>query len=120
MLGLQVFILPLRRWFGTTQETPKVAVRGSRIAALLRALIHLVPIAASLALVVLTIQGRYLGATVTNVSYLQFAAKAHEILIQASLTYIIGNEIGRQLTSMRGVPFGLLFSAAKVTDVTYL
>ncbi|KAK1149709.1 hypothetical protein N8T08_005262 [Aspergillus melleus] len=75
---------------------------------------------ASLALVILTIQGRYLGATVANVSYLQFAAKAHEILIQTSLTYIIGNEIGRQLTSMRGVPFGLIFSAAKVTDVTYL
>ncbi|PLB46477.1 hypothetical protein P170DRAFT_465987 [Aspergillus steynii IBT 23096] len=120
VLGLQLFILPLRRWLGTTRETPKVAVRGSHIAALLRSLVHLVPIAASLALVILTIQGRYLGATVSNVSYLQFAAKAHEILIQASLTYIIGNEIGRQLTSMRGVPFGLIFSAAKITDVTYL
>ncbi|KAI9043110.1 uncharacterized protein KD926_004613 [Aspergillus affinis] len=120
VLGLQLLILPFRRWLGTTRETPKVAVRGSRMAALLRSLIHLVPIAASLALVILTIQGRYLGATVTNVSYLQFAAKAHEILIQASLTYIIGNEIGRQLTSIRGVPFGLIFSAAKVTDVTYL
>ncbi|KAF7596481.1 hypothetical protein BBP40_001353 [Aspergillus hancockii] len=120
VLGLQLFVLPFRKLYGINVETPKVAVRKSRVSALLRALVHLVPIGASLALVILNLKHLYLGATVANVSYLQFAAKAHEIFIQASLTYIVANEIGRQLTRPSGLPFGLIFSPAKVTDVTFL
>lgn len=95
-------------------------IRKNRLSALLRALIHLIPVAASIALIVLNIHGCYLGAKIDDVSLIQFAAKAHEILIQASLTFIITNGIASQLVSREGLPFGTVFSISQLSQVGYL
>lgn len=101
-------------------EPQKIAIHGSRVTALFRAVIHLLPIAVALMEIILNWKGRYLGRTFDKQNYYQFAAKAHEIVIQASLSSIALSYIRFQLTFGDGLPFGAFLSALQVTQISYL
>jgi hypothetical protein len=67
-------------------ETRKVAFGQNRARAFWHFLLfHAVPLAGAYALVVLNFQGRYWGTSGSYISFLQFVAKVHEILMQASI-----------------------------------
>ena len=94
ILGLNIIMAGLKslRHFsvgkGFTEPT-KVAIRKSRTTALLRALIHVVPLSIALWEVMLNWNTYYVGATIRNIAYYQFGAKFHEMTAQASLAAII-------------------------------
>ena len=74
----------------------------------------------ALAEIVLNTQGRYIGATFTKQNYYQFAAKAHEITIQASLSAIFLSFIRSRLISEDGLPLGAFLGGLQFLQVSYL
>ncbi|MCJ1357082.1 MAG: hypothetical protein MMC33_007078 [Icmadophila ericetorum] len=100
-------------------EPKKVAIQYSQWAAGLKSLIHLIPLGVAILEIVRNWQGRYIGATFDLQSYYQFAAKAHEILIQASLGTVLLSFILRGLAG-KGLPFGALLSGLQFTQVSYM
>ena len=104
---------------GYTEQT-KVAVRKSRTTALLRALIHIVPVGVSLWEIVLNWNTYFVGYALHNQAYYQFGAKAHEIFIEASLSAIIFSYVRYDLMLGSGIPFGALFSGLQVSQASYL
>lgn len=70
-------------------EPTKIAIRHSRPTALLRALIHVVPLSVALWEIVLNWNTYYVGATIRNIAYYQFRAKVHEMTAQASLAAVV-------------------------------
>lgn len=101
-------------------EPTKIAIRHSRLIALLRALIHLVPFGFALFEIILNWNVYYIGARAYTTAIYQIVAKAHEILIQASIAAIILSAIRRELALGEGLPFGLLFSGLQVSQISYL
>ena len=91
-------------------EPEKVAIRRSRITALLRTLIHVVPVGLAIFEIVLNLKGHFVGKTFDKQSHLQFVAKAHEISMQASLATIILSYIRHQISTSKGMPFGAFLS----------
>ena len=94
ILGLSIIVAGLKSLQhlsvgkGYTEPT-KVAIRQSRMIALLRALIHIAPLSIALWEVVLNWNTYYVGATIRNIAYYQIGAKIHEMTAQASLAAII-------------------------------
>ncbi|KAL8754912.1 MAG: hypothetical protein Q9184_004957 [Pyrenodesmia sp. 2 TL-2023] len=101
-------------------EPTKIAVRHSRLIALLRNLVHLVPFGFALFEVILNWNVYYVGTEPYSTAVYQIIAKAHEVLIQASITTIIFSAIRRDLAHGKGLPFGLLFSGLQVSQLSYL
>lgn len=104
---------------GYTEQT-KVAIRRSRTTALLRALIHIVPVTVALWEIVLNWNTYFVGYDVYNLIYYQFGAKLHEIAIQASLSAVIFSYVRYELMLGDGIPFGALFSGLQISQVSYL
>ena len=104
---------------GYTEQT-KVAIRKSRTTALLRALIHIVPVGVALWEIVLNWDTYFVGYAVYNQAYYQFGAKAHEIAIEASLSAIVFSYVRYELMLGSGIPFGALFSGLQVSQASYL
>lgn len=103
---------------GYTEQT-KVAIRKSRTTALLRALIHFIPVAVALWEIVLNWNTYFVGYNVYNLAYYQFGAKLHEIAIQASLSAVIFSYVRYELVLGDGIPFGALFSGLQISQVSY-
>ncbi|KAI4138321.1 MAG: hypothetical protein L6R39_006847 [Caloplaca ligustica] len=101
-------------------EPTKVAIRQSRLAALLRNLVHLVPFGFALFEIILNWNVYYVGTQPYSTAIYQVVAKAHEVLVQASITTIIFSAIRRDLAHGKGLPFGLLFSGLQVSQISYL
>ena len=101
-------------------EPEKIAIRQSRTTALLRALIHVVPMGVAIYEIVLNLKGHYVGATFDKQNYLQFAAKAHEIATQASVATILLSYIRYQISAGKGMPFGAILSGLQFLQVSYL
>ena len=108
---------PLGRGF---HEKTKIAISQNRSTALLRALIHLVPVSVALYEIVLNWNTYYVGATSYNQAVYQALAKAHEIMIQASIATIVLACIRKDLAVGDGIPFGLLFAGLQISQVSYL
>ena len=94
VLGLSLIVAGVRALrhasIGKGYEEPiKKAIRQSRKTALLRALIHVVPVTIALWEIVLNWNTYYVGATIRNLAYYQIVAKIHEITAQASLAAIV-------------------------------
>ena len=104
---------------GYTEQT-KVAIQQRRTIALLRALIHLVPMGVALWEIVLNWNTYFVGYAVYNQAYYQFGAKAHEIAIEASLSTIVFSYVRYELMLGSGIPFGALFSGLQVSQASYL
>ena len=65
-------------------------------------------------------KGRYVGAEFSQQFFLQFAAKAHEITIDASLTFIVLSYIRHMLTFGDGLPFGVFLGGLQFLQISYL
>lgn len=102
----------------SAKELEKVAVRQSRFGVLFRSCVLLALAALSFAILQLSWRHRYWRDSNENVSeelaVLQIAAKAHEILITLSLSDLVLHYLQQQLSSSRGLPFGLFTSAYQV------
>ena len=103
---------------GYTEQT-KVAIRKSRTTALLRALIHIIPVTVALWEIVLNWNTYFVGYNVYNLAYYQFGAKLHEIAIQASLSAVIFSYVRYELILGDGIPFGALFSGLQISQASY-
>lgn len=103
-----------------SEERVKIAIRHSRTTAVLRALIHVIPVGVSLWEVVLNWNTYYVGSFKYNQIYYQFGAKAHEITIQASLATIVFSYIRHEMAIGQGLPFGALFSGLQINQISYL
>ena len=101
-------------------EPKKVAVRRSRPTALLKALIHVAPMGFAFFKIMINVRGRWVGGSFTNQSHYQLVAKAHEILIDASLTSIVLSYIQYELTAGNGLPFGAFLGGLQFLSVSYL
>jgi len=114
-LGLQSF----RSAFLHKNEAPKIALRKSRAAALLRGTIHLTPVSVTITVMALNSVGLYVGGNVSWLPSLQFLAKLQEILMQASIATVVFAYIRHELIT-HDMPFGALFSAFQITTLNYL
>ncbi|KAH0561987.1 hypothetical protein GP486_003306 [Trichoglossum hirsutum] len=114
--------------FHRSGERPKIAIRRDRWTALLRCAIHIVPVAPSIALIYLNLTDSYIGGELTGPSggdafklgALQFAAKLHELAIQASIAVILLSYIRHELTIGPGLPFGAVNAGQSFTDLSFL
>ena len=103
------------------QEPSKIAIRRSRIIAILRGLaIHTVPLGLSLFEVVLNWRGYFYGSEFNRLAYYQIGAKVHEISIQASLAMIVLSSIRREIALGEGIPFGVFLGGIQFVQPSYL
>ena len=109
-------------------EPTKTAIYKDARTAFLAGLIHLIPISASLVLVVLNWRGYYIGGELAGATgqddakflALQFAAKLHELAIVASLAAVIFSYIRHELVKNNGMPFGAIAAGLSFKDVSFL
>lgn len=124
-LGLHVFVSAFRYLrhlaVGKGYDEPtKIAIRKSRTTALMRALIHIVPIGVAMWEIIINWNTYYFGATIRNQAYYQFGAKVHEMTAQASLAAIVFSYVRYEMSLGQGLPFGALFSGLQVSQASYL
>ncbi|KIW34539.1 uncharacterized protein PV07_01316 [Cladophialophora immunda] len=102
-------------WRGS--EGPKIALRKSRGIAAARASVHLIPLVACG--VVLGYNFRIVFVEY-NAAYsaLQFVAKLHEMLMQASIAAIVLAYIRQGLIGNTALPFGALLAASQVQNTS--
>ena len=101
-------------------EPIKVAIRRNYTIAILRGLIHVLPISFALAETVLNCNTYYVGVNPYNQAIYQLLAKIHEILIQASLATVILAYIRHELAFGEGLPLGALVSGLQISQFAYL
>ena len=100
-------------------EPKKVTIHRSRSTALFKSLIHVVPVGVALLEICLNLHGHYLGSAFHDQNSYQLIAKAHEILINASLSTIVLSYIRTQLMN-KGLPFGAFLGGLQFLSVSYL
>lgn len=112
---------PLRHITGRGLHEPtKKAICKSKTVALLRCLIHLIPVSVALFEIVLNWNTYYVGVSVYNQAVYQLVAKIHEVAIQASLATVVFSYIRYEMTIGNGIPFGTLFSGLQINQIAYL
>lgn len=105
--------------FRSPTERPKVALHKSRWMVLLHTLIHVPPLLGAVVLVFINLLSYFASYDSYDTTGLQFVAKFHELLMQASISAMLMDYILRQ--SFRGhVPFGYLFAPSQVSTASYL
>lgn len=120
-IGLGILVTAFQGFFTNNFVEPKkVAIRQSRVTFLLRASIHLLPLGIAIFEITLNWKGHFVGRTFDKQNYLQFAAKAHEIFIQASLATIILSYTRHQISAGKGMPFEAVLGALQFLQVSYL
>lgn len=106
-------------------EPRKVAINGSKWSAILHCLPHTIPLTVTITILCLNFFGVYwqdLGHSDQSpiLQALQYVAKAHELMIVASLTVIVVHRIQSSLNSSQGVPFGFLTAGFRLTEPSLL
>jgi hypothetical protein len=109
-------------------EEPKQAMRRSRWIVTLTLTTHLLPICAAITLVFFNIRGYYIGGELAGLSgyddvklsALQFTAKLHELMMQASLSVVVVDFIRHELVTGEGIPFGAIFGSLQFSNISYL
>ncbi|KAL8965027.1 MAG: hypothetical protein Q9183_004072, partial [Haloplaca sp. 2 TL-2023] len=120
-LGLNVLVYVLQHCFGFgLEEIPKKAFHRDRLMALLRASIHILPFTVALVEIIINCRGYYVGANINGLSYLQFAAKLHEMAMQSSLAVIVFGYVRHVLFSGDALPIGALLSGLQLPQISYL
>ena len=120
-IGLTIIVSTLSGFFNRHYDEPtKVAVRKSRLTATLRAFIHLPPLGLALLEIIINWWGLYYGKNFDRQAYYQIIAKAHEIMIQASLALIVLSYIRYESVFGKGVPFGTFLGGLRFLQVSYL
>lgn len=106
------------QWRGDV-EPPKIAIEKSRWTVLVRSLLHLPPLAGCAVLLILTSTTTIVQPNSTF-SSLQFAAKLHEVLMQASIAAILLSHVRYEITQTGRVPFGSLFAPAQISSIGFI
>ena len=123
-LGLTIIVhafIRVGRVTGKGMHEPiKIAIRKDRTIALLRSLIHLIPVSVALFEITINWNTYYVGVSIYNQAVYQLLAKTHEIIIQASLATILFSYIRHEMTVGAGIPFGALFSGLQMSQIAYL
>lgn len=127
-LRLRLLAQLFRRWDRGLTEQAKVAMTENRWYAVLRSLIHLVPIVAALTLIALNCSYYYVGGELAGsvgqddqkLAALQFAGKLHELLMLASIATIVFAYIRRELCFGEGIPYGVLSAGLDVENLSFL
>lgn len=109
-------------------EEKKIATCKNFWTAIFVGTIHIVPIAAAIILLALNGQGYYIGSELTGPSGyddlkfigLQFAAKFHELTLNASLTAVVLSYIRHEMAIAGGLPFGAIFAGFQFRDLSFL
>ena len=70
--------------------------------------------------ITISLHGRYLGNSFNRQSYYQLTAKAHKILINASLALIVLSYIQYKLMIGEGLPFGAFLGSLQFSSISYL
>ena len=122
-LGLNVIVQGLRtlRHFAVGKgydEPTKIAIRKNRTTAMLRAMIHIVPLGVALSEIILNWNGYFVGPTTRNQGYYQFGAKTHEKTAQASLAAIVFTYVRYEISLGQGLPFGTPFSGLQISQAS--
>ena len=86
---------------------------------------HMAPMAATIAILILNARGVYwqdLGRPNQNtiLQFLQYASKAHELTMAASLTAIVVHHIQHDLSCSKGVSLGFLTAGFRLSDPLYV
>jgi hypothetical protein len=100
-------------------ERPKTAMYQSRWVATGHALLHLVPLSSAVVVLILNWSQCFVGPSFTLFTTLQFVAKFHELLMQASLAEIVLSIVRSQI--MEGyLPLGALSASTQAMHISYL
>ncbi|KXJ85447.1 hypothetical protein Micbo1qcDRAFT_209995 [Microdochium bolleyi] len=117
----------LRIFASTKDEARKAVVFDSFVVAGCRSLIHLVPAAVSVSLVVLNLQRRFVGRELQGESgkdeikqnAIQIAAKIQELFVMSSIGSMILHLIRHRMIYGVGIPFGLLGSDKAIAQPSF-
>lgn len=101
-------------------EPTKIAIRESRRIAVLRALIHIIPVGVALWEVIFNWNTYYVGSNIHNQALYQFCAKLHEMTAQASIAAVVFSYVRYEMSLGQGLPFGALFSGLQISQASYL
>lgn len=106
---------------GKKLERPKKVLNRNRQTTFHHFLLfHAIPLGTAIALLIINIKTRFYGTDGSLISAFQFAAKAHEILMQLSIGMVMVAYLQYLLTHRKAIPFGAIFSAYQVTAMSYL
>ncbi|KAK0726127.1 hypothetical protein B0H67DRAFT_642443 [Lasiosphaeris hirsuta] len=109
-------------------EERKVAMARGRGVALLRGLVHFVPVSVCVVLFSFNSSSFFIGSElgglkgqdVQKFASIQFAAKIHELAMLASLGLIIATHVRRDLGVGEGLPFGAVFLPSGFQQINFL
>lgn len=103
----------------TPVEHRKVAVYHNRRMAVCHSLLHVAPLSAAIALLVLNWSQYFVGVELSQATTLQFVAKFHELLMQTSIAEVIICIV--RLQTVDGyVPLGFLSAAMQTFQLSYI
>lgn len=100
-------------------EAPKIAVQKNHIVAILRGVVHFVPILFVIALILLNCVGTYVGAGLKWLPFLLYVSKVVDILILISISAAFLAYLRHELIH-DGLPFGAVFAGLQITMLSYL
>ena len=100
-------------------ELRKVAIYQDRGIAAFFCLVHLPAFAGALSLIMLNLAKFYIGRTCTFTTPLQFVAKLHELLMQASIGTMVLQYV-RSLACNHSLPFGALLAPIHASNFSFL
>ena len=101
-------------------ESLKPVLTQSHSLVFFRNILHIFPTLICLALIALNTQSLYMNSHKAWVPLLQYAAKVHELLIQASIATVALDYIRYELIREENVPFGAIFPAISTGSVASL
>ena len=116
---------PIDAYTREQREPRAAATHRERWLNVLYCLPHMVPLAITIAILILNARGVYwqdLGRPNQNtiLQVLQYAAKAHELTMAASLTAIVIHQTQYDLNNSKGVSLGFLTAGFRLSDPLYV
>jgi hypothetical protein len=112
------FLALFKSWRSPLEQR-KVALHQSHLVAAGHALLHLVPLCGAITLLVLNLSHYFVGPFFAFSTTLQFVAKLHELLMQASMAEIVLCIIRMQALE-EYVPLGALSAATQAMHISYI
>ena len=106
-------------------EQRKLFYEGRRLYALGSCLLQVIPVGATITMLYLNLRHVYwadLGAPDQNMvlQAWQYAAKAHELFINTSLSAVVLHQVTYSMSVSDGVPLGFVTAGYQLADITYL
>lgn len=107
------------------KEPKKVALEPIHGWRIVRHALHAIPILLTFAILSLSFRRVYLcdlgyPGLQSILNAFQYAAKAHELLVNASLSAIVIHRTRQEMSLLNGLPFGLVSAGYQLTDLSYL